>query len=462
MDNHKGMEREISIRELFWSFLLEWRKIICLAIVFGLLFMGLQYVRGISSSPKEADIEEPIEEKLTESELGDIENIRFLREEVRAYREYLNTSSSMQIDAYNEPMAELQYMIQTDYIMNYTQDILPDYTSDVISMYAKYVGGESFRNNLIKKAGLDISSKELKELVNVGRESNMIYIFVGYPDNEKLDAITKAVKELLSQKESEIQKIGSHDLLFITESQYYTVDSNLVEKKSTILTRIATLNVQLNQLENALTDQQKEVLNSEEEKQEVLVQVGFQKKYIVLGIFAGIFIAGMWIVFGVLFAGKLQYSEEIRSLYGEALLGEITLARKRKRFLSIVDEKLLALKNRRKKKVTLEQQIDAACANLVVSCKQQNITNVYVTGSEFENIEDSLLELLKQKMTEQGIQVEMGGNMFYDAISMKQGGEIGNILFVEQIGKSLYEEIFNELHLVNEKKMKVLGMIVLI
>lgn len=462
MDNHKGMEREISIRELFWSFLLEWRKIICLAIVFGLLFMGLQYVRGISSSPKEADIEEPIEEKLTESELGDIENIRFLREEVRAYREYLNTSSSMQIDAYNEPMAELQYMIQTDYIMNYTQDILPDYTSDVISMYAKYVGGESFRNNLIKKAGLDISSKELKELVNVGRESNMIYIFVGYPDNEKLDAITKAVKELLSQKELEIQKIGSHDLLFITESQYYTVDSNLVEKKSTILTRIATLNVQLNQLENALTDQQKEVLNSEEEEQEVLVQVGFQKKYIVLGIFAGIFIAGMWIVFGVLFAGKLQYSEEIRSLYGEALLGEITLTRKRKRFLSIVDEKLLALKNRRKKKVTLEQQIDAACANLVVSCKQQNITNVYVTGSEFENIEDSLLELLKQKMTEQGIQVEMGGNMFYDAISMKQGGEIGNILFVEQIGKSLYEEIFNELHLVNEKKMKVLGMIVLI
>lgn len=460
MDNHKGMEREISIRELFWSFLMGWRKIVCLAIVFGVLLTGFQYVRGISNVSQETDIEQPIEEKLTESELGEIENIKVLREEVRFYREYLNTFS-MKIDAYNEPIGELQYMIQTDYVMNYTEDVLPDYTSDVISMYAKYVGGEAFRSNLILKAGLEIPSKELKELVNVGREGNMIYIMVKYPDYEKLDAIIKAVKELLSQKESEVQKIGTHKLLFLNDSKYYTVDSNLVEKRSSILTRIATLNVQLNQLESALTDQQKEVLNSEEEKQEVSEQSRFQKKYIVLGVLAGIFIAGMWIACGVLFAGKLQYPEEIRSLYGESLLGEITLRRKRKGILSIIDEKLLALKNRRKKKVTLEQQVDVACANLAVSCKQQDVTSVYITGSGFENIEDSILELLKRKMIEQGIQAEMGGNMFYDAISMKQGGEIGNILFIEQIGESLYEEIFNELYLVKEKKMNLLGMIVL-
>ena len=43
---------------------------------------------------------------------------------------------------------------------------------------------------------------------------------------------------------------------------------------------------------------------------------------------------------------------------------------------------------------------------------------------------------------------------------MKQGEEIGNILLVEQIEKSIYDEIFNEIQLMKDQNMKVLGIIV--
>ena len=37
MENKDGLEREISLTEVFWNVLLGWRKILCLAVVFGIL-----------------------------------------------------------------------------------------------------------------------------------------------------------------------------------------------------------------------------------------------------------------------------------------------------------------------------------------------------------------------------------------------------------------------------------------
>lgn len=44
---------------------------------------------------------------------------------------------------------------------------------------------------------------------------------------------------------------------------------------------------------------------------------------------------------------------------------------------------------------------------------------------------------------------------------MKQGTEIGNILFVEQVGLSIYDEVFNELNLAKEQCTTILGAVVL-
>lgn len=120
------------------------------------------------------------------------------------------------------------------------------------------------------------------------------------------------------------------------------------------------------------------------------------------------------------------------------------------------------MKNRRKKKLSVEQQLSVACTNISISCRKDNVNEIYITGSEYENVDADFIKMLKDKLEEQNIEVKYGENMYYDAVSMKQGIEIGNILFVEQIGKSVYDEIFHEIQLVTEQNTNILGIIVLI
>lgn len=186
------------------------------------------------------------------------------------------------------------------------------------------------------------------------------------------------------------------------------------------------------------------------------------KKYFLLGAFLGIFLVCAWAACKMLFTARLQNPEEIRALYNTRLLGEVTVKSKKKRFLSVIDDKLLAIKNRRKKKLSVEQQVKVIAANISLSCKQQGIENIYMTGSEYENADTATLDMLKQELTSQNIQVKEGGNIFYDAESLKQGTEIGNMIFVEQTGKSIYDEISNELNLAREQKNQILGVVVLV
>ena len=100
-------------------------------------------------------------------------------------------------------------------------------------------------------------------------------------------------------------------------------------------------------------------------------------------------------------------------------------------------------------------------ANISLSCKQQSIKQIYMTGSEYENMDAIILNMLKQELAAQDVQVMEGGNIFYDADSLKKGTEIRNILFVEQTGQSIYDEITNELNLAKEQKNQIIGVVVL-
>lgn len=216
-----------------------------------------------------------------------------------------------------------------------------------------------------------------------------------------------------------------------------------------------------------MSEEQLKLLSNENEaggkdvKTEIVKPV-FSKKYFLFGAFLGIFLVCAWAACKMLFTARLQSPEEIRTLYNTRLLGEVTVKSKKKRFLSVIDDKLLAIKNRRKKKLSVEQQVKVIAANISLSCKQQGIENIYMTGSEYENADTATLDMLKQELTSQNIQVKEGGNIFYDAESLKQGTEIGNMIFVEQTGESIYDEISNELNLAREQKNQILGVVVLV
>ncbi|MCI8483878.1 MAG: hypothetical protein HFH41_06015 [Lachnospiraceae bacterium] len=469
METQERMEREINLLELFWNILLGWRQIICFGLLFAVLLGSVKYVRDTRAYQAAQNMDqEQTEEALTEEELEQVAEAKELIAQMAEYENYMEESAWMQIDPYREARLTLQYYVKSDYVINYTRDNVRDYTGDVINAYSNYAASGEMSSEIIKEAGLSISQEDFSELRSVDMDNTTLVITIAYPKEEQLESIGESVKKQISKKESEIQQIGAHQLILLGESQDFVVDKDLIDRKGVIFDTITRLQNQLNNLKTNMTEPQLNLLKNDkeedsEEKEENLIPTpGFSVKYAVLGAIFGVFLVCIWIVCKMLFTARLQNSEEIRSLYGMRLLGEIEVPSKQSRFLPGVDAKLLAVKDRRRKKLSPDQQIKMVSANIALSCKQQGMDHIYLTGSEYEKADKNVLESLKQELMAQGVQIQEGGNIFYDAESLKQGTAIGNLLFVEQIGQSIYDEISNELNLAREQKSNILGIVVFV
>lgn len=468
MKTQGKVEQEINLIELFWDILFAWRQIICFGIIMAILVSGIKYVLDSRSYHIAQKLEtEPEEIELTVEEEENLEEARTLVGRIEEYEEYLSQSALMQIDPYEKPVVELQYYVESDYTYNYTKDNQSDYTGNIMVLYCNYVKSGEMSDKVIKAAKLPISQADFSELCTVSQVGATMSISVVWSEMDKLDLISDFIKEELRQKESEFQEVGSHKLKLLRESKNVIADTDLAEKKNTFANNIVYMNTQLNALKVNMSEQQLELLHSEngldsDDSEIELIKPGFNKKYAFLGVFLGIFMVCVLLAIKRLFAVKLQTPEEIRTFYNMRILGEIAVQPEKKLFLSCIDDKLLAIKNRRKKKLSLEQQIKVTAANIVLSCKKQGIGHIYITGSEYETADRKILAMLKQELSAQNIRLNEGENIFYDAESLKRGMEVGNILFIERKGQSIYDEIFNELNLAKEQNSNILGVVVLV
>lgn len=469
METQEKMEREINLQELFWNILLGWRSIICFGLIFALLLGGVKYAKDMRAYHASQNGGKEVELELTKEEEQQVADAGELISRINEYEKYMETSKLMEINPYEKDIVTLRYRIKSDYTFNYTKDNQEDYTKDVATAYAGYAKSGEVGRRLIKDAGLDLHEGDVSELESVWTEEAYFYIEFAYPEKEKLKEISKSFQEQMSQKESEFQSIGSHTLVLQDESESVIVDSSLVERRNTIATNIVNIKNQLDTMKKSMNDHQLSVLEKEtevdgeedQEKEEpAAVKPGISLKYIVLGGIFGVFLICIWIVCKMLFTAKLQNPEEIRSMYGARLLGEVSTELENDRFLSVIDKKLLAVKNRRKKKLSQEQQIKMVSANIALSCKQQGVDCIYMTGSEYEKIDAKVADMLKQELSAQGLQVQEGGNIFYEAESLKMAMTVGNLLFVEQTKCSIYDEISNELNLAKEQNGNILGVVV--
>lgn len=468
METREKPEREINLMELFWDILLGWRQIVCLGILFAVLVSGMKYFMSIRSYQASQNINvEEAKEDLKKEELEKLADAEEIQSRIDEYEKYMEKSALMQIDPYEKPVVQLQYYVESDYIINYTKDSKRDYTNEVTSLYCNYINSGEAAQKVIEEAGLSVSLEDFMELFQVSQQSaGTIYISVSYPDAGKLQDIANIVKSLMQQKSPEFQKIGSHTLKIVNESQNVVVDTSLIERKETIANTVTTLKSQLQNLKNGMSDEQTAIFKAEleeirGEKEEDEEEPGFSIKFVILGALVGMFLACAWIACKMLFTAKLQDSGEIRSMFGIRLFGEVTISSERKRFLSLIDKRILSIKNRRKKSMTMDKQMKVITANIALSCRQQEIDCIYMTGSEYEKMDTEVLGKIKKELSAQGVRVKEGENMFYDAVSLQNGIEVGNILFVEQKGLSIYDEILNEINLVTEQKGNILGAVVL-
>lgn len=486
MGTNNTVEREISLSDLFWGILLKWRRLICCMVVFLIIAGGGKYYKDytayknysaqvlLESNAKEENTKN-IEEMLSKEERADVADVAELQERIAQNREYLSNSKLMNIEPAEMWVAIVDFYVNTNYEFNYTEDSQPNYQEDLVVAYYNYATSEGLANRISDKTGINIEGKYLAELVTVTMGGVGIFQLKIIDDNiENLKLVTEEYKNAMVEYQSTLNdSISAHELKILeseeTEEISKKVDPDLGEKQRAMHDRMTNLRSQRNALKSSLSDLQLELLDinnsalkEAEQKTPVVQEIakpGVSKKFLVLGMFLGAFLACAWSILQLLFTTKLINTKEMQTMYGLRFFGEVTPQGKKRKLLQKIDNLLLKIKYKNKKHMTYDQQLSIICSNLEIACENDNIKSIYLTGSEINRIDEQIVERIEKELGEAGVEIRKGSNINYDAKSLKEMAEIGHVVFIEQEGVSLYQEITEELRVAKEQNINILGSI---
>lgn len=468
MENKDIKEREVSLQELLWQIAFDWRRLLLCAVIIGILAGTVRFT-GDFKTYKNAKASEQMTDKATEVPLTEEERIlvqdaKILQNSLNESREYMQNSILMSIDPYQENVLVLQYYVDSDYTFNYTTENAINYTDAIVSAYTEHANGGAMAAKIVETLGLDCEARYMEELIGAAAVSTdqVFSVEVVYPDSELLEAMSGVLKAELAEQTTAINdNIGSHSLKLLSENIVVRADAQLAAQQKNIQDMLTTYRTQLTAITGTMTEDQLKELGREVSKDAELEEIPpvvvpkpeISVKYIVLGVMAGLFLSMIWTVCKVLFAGKLQQSDEIADIYGIRLFGIL----KEDKNWTGIDKLLMRLKNRRYISLSKEEYLDIVCSNMELACRDDNINSICLCGTELKSIPEALMKVIISRMDNVGIKVTPGGNIRYDMAALRQVKEIGTVVILEQTGVSGYQEIDKEIKTFAEQNVKVLG-----
>lgn len=488
-------EREISISELLWKIVKEWRIVIVFAVVFAVALGAYKYhsdSAAIESSKNEAKVSiEDMEAGLSDDEVKSVEKAKEIQTQQAEKLKYQTESIMMNLNPYAENVATLQYYVDTDYTMNLSQDIEQDYTDELVSSYSTYIENGGLGNAALAAIGWDTDCAYFNELIKLGgrvtvdgnvtnsvaADGATFTIYVIGESEKNCAELSSIVQKIVADYQTKlVTEIGAHTLSLIDEYQSVIVDEALIAKQSDLNAQIANFQTQLDTLEATMSEAALAVLHQDEQQDtdeeantetdtgaqlaDIPASAHISVKYIILGFVLGIVIACVWIALRYILNCTVKTSGELTTLYGVRLFGDRHVADSKKKIFAGIDTWLNHLKN--KNPLSAEEQQELILTNLRVTCKQESIQKIFATSSlHMSETDKEVVMNLTSSLKEYGIEMVYGDNILRNAASIEQMAEIGQVVVFEKLGRSDYTSIEKELTLCEEQKAKVLGVVVL-
>ena len=150
----------------------------------------------------------------------------------------------------------------------------------------------------------------------------------------------------------------------------------------------------------------------------------------------------------------------MKYLFDVPVLGTVKVSslQKKKVFVA-VDTMLDRLAAGRNKYLNYSQQLQLVYSNILVNCRNKQIKEVYISGSEMECVPQKLLEELKIKLEAADICIKWGKNISYDAEAMLEMVDLGACILFEVENRTKCEEIVKELTQCEQNSVNMLGLV---
>lgn len=493
MENKKmgKFDIDIEVKDLLWQFVRSWRVFVCLMLAGGIVLGAYQYRidKNTTDVVVVKQTQEELEQTLGTQDLDEVTAAVALKRQLDQKSAYMETSELMRMNPYEENAVFLQYYIQAE-----TENT----AQSAGSIYTAYIEHSILAQRLMAKELYDADTEYVAELISLVTGDSVVYINVQNanesielktPDAESAVSFTvkitgidaENIQKLAGDVKTALQEcsftisetVGTHQLVLLDEISGIVVDHELAELQNRNATAIKTISNNLDGLKNEMTGEQislyvyRTTVLAEENNQPVNEAaeektVSISVKHVAIGAVIGVVLAGFIVFVLYLFAAALRNAEEVKTLYRIKVLGCIDdTAFNRKKLFGFVDRFIFRLQNLRKKTLTFEQEVQMAGANILLNCKALDCKEVYLTGSDLETIPVEIVNEVTRKCEEKGIRIVKGNNISYDAEALERAADMGNVVFIEKKGISLYDELYREVALCREHDINIIGMIVI-
>ena len=258
--------------------------------------------------------------------------------------------------------------------------------------------------------------------------------------------------------------IGRKDRFSLEEWQYYDVllNGNITELTVEKVKEAAEAAVETNgENEEESLDQPQSIEELEEIiERGVTVSPGISMRYVLMGAILAAFVYVFIIFMIYILNTKIRSSDNLQEIYGVPQLGLIPGQDNKKKPFEFVDEWILNMRNRNKRRFSRDEAVNLVTVAVKMSAEREKLSTVYLVGCNLKEHAMEVCEQIKDGLYTDNIQVDILNNVIYDAQAMCKLENAKGVVLVETVQSTLYSEITQELELLKRENIQVLGGII--
>lgn len=450
-------EQVIYLKDLLFSVLYRWKKILVWCLILAALlggFKGVSAYRDMKSAL--AQLSDPAQQQQTmelyESEKTSLEDqMQTLQDNIQRQTDYLQASILMQLNPYAFYEATVSVYISTDYQIqpNKTyQD--PDLTNALINGYTTVLTGDASMQAIADEMGIEVMYlSELLTTSALPKDSalagtNTLTLSFKYPTEEGAQQLLGLVSQQLSSIQDELaDSIQEHEMHIIRQDVRQASDMLLMEEQNLQVQKLTDLYDKKDLLQidiDALVMPQVPATSISSVIKSAVI-------FAVIGGVVGAVLAVLAIWIGHICSNKVYSARTLRNRTQLKTVGCINVMKK----MGPVTKALRKLDNRCIAEASQQAQLVAASVrNLCEDSK-----HLLVTGTADSTV---LMDALHQAMP--GVQIS-GGNLLTDISAVEALSRCDRVLLVEQCGTSCYTDVQQTAAMIADNGKLLLGCVLL-
>ena len=448
----------ISVKDLIKECIRKIWIIIVAMVVFGILLSGFRYAKDkknianttVAESTEKVDVEKIVDD-LERDDYNQVMTYVDLTNYRDQNRLYTADAKLMKINPYKVDTVLLQYYVNAED---------ENTRKDMAAAYLSYISGGSLAADVVENNDLEDSSSDIQELIQCDatglttgtafytENTNTINMYVYGVDEQDAKDIASYVKESMDAYSQKLSAVAPHTLTLFEEQYSVTCATKLVSLKNDRFGNLMTYNDRTTSYEGLLSDKQKEsaqkIVSAQKENDELedsnetgktakkdeAPKASISKKYLVVGAFLGLVLAVVIIVLRYMFDPTIKTSKDLQMFYGTNFIGDVAQA----------DGALLA------------------ASKIINMCSNRQIKKVLIAGKMATENEAAIKEVV-DAVEKKGIVADIIGDILTAADAVQTLEAKSNVVLVEAVRKSKYEDFNQEKALCESLDAQLLGYI---